>query len=212
MSTPRIAVGTLLLALVAGGASASVASKPSPRALDAAMRSLECARSRGLVAEDSRWLTIIDYSLPSTDERLWVLDLQSGQVAFHERVAHGRNTGDLSAERFSNTDGSLQSSLGVFLTAETYVGDNGYSLKLDGLEPGVNDHARRRAIVMHGAPYVSDDFVSRTGRLGRSWGCPALSQAVAREVIDTIRGGTLVVSWYPDPAWLQSSSFLRCSP
>ncbi len=184
----------------------------APEVLDAALASLDCARARGLVqgAAADR-LTVIDYSLPSTATRLWVLDLAHDRVVYAERVAHGRNTGEDRAQAFSNVEGSLQSSLGVFRTAETYVGDNGYSLKLDGLEPSVNDHARQRAIVIHGAPYVSDEFIAKTGRLGRSWGCPALSQAVAHEVIDTIRGGTLVFSWYPDSEWLSSSSFLRCS-
>jgi len=184
----------------------------SARVLDAAVDSLDCAARRGLVEpRGERWLTVIDYSLPSTAPRLWVLDLQRGEVAFHERVAHGRNSGEDRAVAFSNQEGSLRSSLGLFRTAETYVGDNGYSLRLDGLEPGVNDHARGRQIVMHGAPYVSDAAIAKTGRLGRSWGCPALPPGVARQVIDTIRGGTLLFSWYPDDAWLSNSSFLRCS-
>lgn len=186
----------------------------SPVVLEAALESLQCAQQQGVVhgASAERWLTIIDYSLPSTTPRLWVIDLAKGEVAFHERVAHGRNTGDERAEAFSNEDGSLQTSIGVFRTAETYVGSNGYSLRLDGLERGVNDRARARQIVVHGAPYVSDEFIAKTGRIGRSWGCPALPLTVAHDVIDTIRGGTLVLSWYPDPQWLSSSSFLRCSP
>lgn len=184
----------------------------SPQVLDAALSSRECAKRQGLIDEQGeRYLTVIDYSLPSTEPRLWVFDLAEGEVAFHERVAHGRNTGEERAVSFSNVEGSLQTSLGLFRTAETYVGSNGYSLRLDGLEPGVNDRARERAIVVHGAPYVSDEFIAKTGRIGRSWGCPALPQPVAREVIDTIRGGTLLFSWYPDTAWLQSSSFLSCS-
>jgi L,D-transpeptidase catalytic domain len=183
----------------------------SPRVLDAALSSMDCARKEGVVkGAGERWLTIIDYSLPSTEPRLWVLDLEKGSVAFRERVAHGKNTGANEALFFSNEDGSHQSSIGLFRTAETYVGSNGYSLRLDGLEPGVNDRARERQIVIHGADYVSDAFIARTGRLGRSWGCPALSQAVARPLIDTIQGGTLVFSWYPDPQWLSSSSYLRC--
>ncbi|HND28883.1 MAG TPA: murein L,D-transpeptidase catalytic domain family protein [Myxococcota bacterium] len=183
----------------------------SPRVLDAALSSMSCARKEGLVkGAGERWLTIIDYSLPSTEPRLWVLDLEKGSVAFRERVAHGKNTGGNQALFFSNEDGSHQSSIGLFRTAETYVGSNGYSLRLDGLEPGVNDRARERQIVIHGADYVSDAFIAKTGRIGRSWGCPALSQAVARPLIDTIQGGTLVFSWYPDPQWLSSSSYLRC--
>lgn len=184
----------------------------SPQVLEAALNSLDCARKEGVVqGEKDRWLTIIDYSLPSTQHRLWVLDLQQGTVAFRERVAHGRNTGEDRAFSFSNEEGSHKSSIGLFRTAETYVGANGYSLRLDGLESGVNDRARERQIVIHGADYVSEEFIAKAGRLGRSWGCPALPPATAKPLIDTIRGGTLVFSWYPDPQWLSSSSFLRCS-
>ena len=107
------------------------------------------------------------------------------------------------AVRFSNDHRSLATSLGLFRTAETYRGANGYSLRMDGLEPGFNDRARERAIVMHGAPYVSEAFAKAHGRLGRSWGCPALSAGVAQEVIDTIRGGSLVFAYGPDPRWPQ---------
>ena len=137
-------------------------------------------------------LTIIDYSLPSTEPRLWVVDRSRRRVLFHELVAHGRGSGDNYATRFSNRDGSLQSSLGLFLTEGTYVGRNGYSLRLEGLEPGINDRARDRTLVMHGAPYVSAEFARRHGRLGRSWGCPALDPAIAGPVIDLIRGGSLL--------------------
>jgi hypothetical protein len=172
-----------------------------------ALTAREAATKDGL-ARKADLLTVIDYSLPSTAKRLWVFDVASGKVLFNELVAHGKNTGDNFARRFSNDDGSLQTSLGVFRTAGTYTGSNGYSLKLDGLEPGFNDMAARRAVVMHGAPYVSSEFASQHGRIGRSWGCPALSQAVAPKVIDTIKGGSLVVSYFPDQDWLTHSRFL----
>jgi hypothetical protein len=176
-------------------------------ALDAAA----CARDKGAV-ENERLLTVIDYSKPSTEQRLWVLDLQSERVLYQELVAHGQGSGENFATRFSNQDGSHQTSLGLFRTADTYVGSNGYSLRLDGLEAGVNDKARDRAIVMHGAPYVNPATTKVVGRLGRSWGCPALRPAVARSVIDTIKEGSLVFSYYPDKQWLKSSSFLNgCS-
>jgi hypothetical protein len=129
---------------------------------------------------------------------------------FKELVAHGRNSGDNLATRFSDEFNSRQTSLGLFVTADTYVGRNGYSLRLDGLEPGFNRRARDRAIVVHGARYVSPAFGSSHGRLGRSWGCPALGEAVARDVIDTIRGGGVIFSYYPDSTWLKSSRFLHC--
>ena len=172
-----------------------------------ALAARDAAAKQGLARKDEL-LTVIDYSLPSTAKRLWVFDLETGKVLFNELVAHGKNTGDNYASRFSNNDGSLQTSLGLFRTAGTYQGGNGYSLKLAGLEPGYNDQAERRSVVMHGAPYVSEDFAAAHGRIGRSWGCPALSKAVAAKVIDTIKGGSLVFSYYPDRDWLEHSQFV----
>ena len=179
--------------------------------LGLALDATACARETGAI-ENERFLTIIDYSKASTEPRLWVLDLERDRVLFEELVAHGQGSGENFASRFSNLDGSHQTSLGLFRTADTYVGSNGYSLRLDGLEPGVNDRARDRAIVMHGAPYVSDANLRALGRLGRSHGCPALRPAIARTVIDTIKNGSLVFAYYPDRQWLKGSRFLNgCS-
>ena len=176
-----------------------------------ALNAAACARNIGAVAND-RLLTVIDYSKASTEPRLWVLDLAREEVLFEELVAHGRGSGENFATRFSNAEGSHQTSLGLFRTADTYVGSNGYSLRLDGLEAGVNDRARDRAIVMHGAPYVSEFNLRTVGRLGRSHGCPALRPAIARTVIDTIKQGSLVFAYYPDKQWLRGSRFLNgCS-
>ncbi len=177
--------------------------------LNLALNAVTCGVASGDLATPPT-LTLIDYSLPSTQPRLWVFDLRSGRLLFNELVAHGRNSGDNMATRFSDVMESRESSLGLFRTADTYVGQNGYSLRLDGLEPGFNSHARERAIVMHGAPYVDPTVATANGRLGRSWGCPALSEAVARRVIDTVRGGGVIFSYYPDPAWLKASKFLNC--
>jgi hypothetical protein len=166
----------------------------SPQVLAAALDAVAAARAHG-TRGNGDLLTVIDYSLPSTEPRLWVLDLAHGKVLFHELVAHGAGTGDLYATRFSNLQDSRQTSLGLFLTAGTYEGGNGYSLKLRGLEPGVNDHAEARHIVMHGAWYVSTEHARQHGRIGRSWGCPALSEQVAPRVIDTIKGGTFLFSY-----------------
>ncbi|MBD3237776.1 MAG: hypothetical protein GF330_13820 [Candidatus Eisenbacteria bacterium] len=153
-------------------------------------------------------LTIIDYSLPSSERRLWVLDLDTREVLFREYVAHGRGSGRRRATRFSNEPESRASSLGLFETGEIYRGKHGLSLRLEGLEPGFNDHARERAIVMHGAWYVSEEHVEEYGRLGRSWGCPALDRAITRSLIETIAGGSLLFVYYPDSDWLSSSRFL----
>ncbi len=180
-----------------------------PKVLRLALEARECAVARGLVSKPNL-LTVIDYSLPSTQRRLWVLDLAHHKVLFHELVAHGRGSGENRATRFSNASMSLESSLGLMITAETYYGKNGYSLRLDGQTPGFNDQARDRTIVVHGADYVSEGFIHRIGRLGRSWGCPALPRGVARPVIDTIKGGTVLFGYYPDRRWIDSSPFLSC--
>ena len=156
-----------------------------------ALGAASCAVRTGAV-KDPGTLTVIDYSKPSSERRLWVFDLKSRELVYEELVAHGQGSGANMATEFSNDDESHQTSLGLFVTGDTYVGKNGYSLRLDGLDRGVNDRARDRAIVMHGAPYVSDAFVKANGRLGRSWGCPAISAAVAREMIDRVKGGGLV--------------------
>jgi hypothetical protein len=181
----------------------------SPNVLALALRAVSCAVSSGDIRMP-RTLTVIDYSLPSVDERLWVFEVATGRLLFKELVAHGRNTGENMATEFSDRLNSRQSSIGLFVTDDTYVGSNGYSLRLNGLEPGYNAHARERAIVMHGAPYVNTDLVKSQGRIGRSWGCPALREAVARDVIDTIRGGGVIFSYYPDEEWLDESKFLNC--
>ena len=175
--------------------------------LKLALEAAGCASDKGLVQRKDR-LTVIDYSLPSTEPRLFVFDLASQKLLFRELVAHGKNSGDDRASFFSNESGSEASSLGLFVTADTYIGGNGYSLRLRGLEEGVNDMAWDRAIVMHGAYYVSREAIRALGRLGRSWGCPALRAEVAKKVIDTVRGGSPIFAYYPDKRWLSTSAFL----
>ena len=153
-------------------------------------------------------LTVIDYSKPSSEKRLWVFDLKSGKELFNTWVSHGRNSGAANANSFSNSSGSLKSSIGVFVTDEPYIGKNGYSLRLKGLERGVNDNAYNRDIVIHGAWYVNPDTINRYGQLGRSWGCPAVSKDLAQPIIDTIKDDTLIVAYYPDRNWLTHSQFL----
>lgn len=189
---------------------AGVAEGLSPKVLAMALDAVACARARGVEGRDDL-LTVIDYSLPSTEKRLWVLDLAKGEVLHHELVAHGRGSGDNYATRFSNVNNSHQTSLGLFLTGGTYEGGNGYSLKLKGLDEGVNDLAEARYIVMHGAWYVSEDHARAQGRLGRSWGCPALSQKMARPVIDTVKGGSFLFSYGGDESWIQKASTSQAS-
>jgi hypothetical protein len=173
-------------------------------ALTAARR----AEDNGLVPKRNL-LTVIDYSLPSSQPRLFIFDLTAHKLLFRELVAHGKSSGGNIANFFSNSPGSLATSLGLFVTADTYNGGNGYSLRLRGLEEGVNDMAWDRAIVLHGASYVSNEAVKVLGRLGRSWGCPAVRPEISQKIIDTIRGGSPVFAYYPDQSWLSTSAFLK---
>lgn len=175
-----------------------------------ALRATGCAAEQGKVKRRDL-LTVIDYSLPSTQPRLFVFDLASRKLLFRELVAHGKNSGGDIANFFSNSPGSLATSLGLFVTADTYFGSNGYSLRLKGLEEGVNDMAMDRAIVMHGAPYVSRAAIRALGRLGRSWGCPAVRKDIAKKMIDTLRGGSPIFAYYPDNRWLKESSYISAS-
>ena len=175
-----------------------IANGPGHAALEAAMTAYSRALTQGLVANTSL-LTVIDYTLPSTVPRLWVFDINAGRLLYRELVAHGRNSGDKMATAFSNDEGSRKTSLGLFVTDQTYYGENGYSLRLRGLDTGLNDNAMLRAIVMHGAAYVSQKVVDQLGRLGRSWGCPAIRQDIARPVIDLIKNGSVVFAYGQQP-------------
>ena len=200
------AIGLLLLLLGCASAVRAAADDLEPTlaaqapdlpvaALHAALGARAALMSRG---EELRpLLTVIDYGLPSTAKRMWVFDLESRRLLFNELVAHGRNSGGDVAEAFSNRDGSLMTSLGAFVTETPYEGKNGYSLRLRGAEEGLNDRAEARGIVIHGAPYVDEEVARSLGRLGRSHGCPALRPAIAKTVIDEIKGHSLVYAWHP---------------
>jgi hypothetical protein len=211
-----VSLGALLLFAVASEAHAAgedvaplLQQAPGLRAdvLRLALDAVHRAEDRGLVQRRDL-LTVIDYSLPSSQPRLFVFDLAAKRLLFRELVAHGKNSGADVATAFSNSPGSLETSLGLFVTADTYEGHNGYSLRLKGLEEGVNDMAWDRAIVLHGAAYVSREAIKALGRLGRSWGCPAVSSLMAKKIIDTIRGGSAVFAYYPEKSWLATSAFL----
>ncbi len=224
MVRSALAIGSMLAALLSGAGIASAEPMPAPaptalagaleraapaadpRVLELATRALACRKHS--TDRDDRILGIIDYSRPSTLPRLWIFDVVQQKLLYEERVAHGRNSGGNLAEHFSNEVGSLESSLGGFESAGTYVGHNGYSLRLRGLEPGFNDLAMERAIVVHGAPYVSEELVQRQGRLGRSFGCPAVRPAIARPLIDTLSEGSFLFAYYPDADWLARSRLL----
>ena len=157
---------------------------------------------------DRNIVSFIDFSKPGTEKRFYTVDLAKKSLKFHSLVSHGRNTGQNTATSFSNIPHSNQSSLGFYLTGETYVGSKGYSMRLDGLDGIYNDKMRQRAIVMHEAAYVSENWIRKYGRLGRSQGCPALPREISRTVIDTIKDKTLIFAYFNDKEYLASSSHL----
>ena len=154
-------------------------------------------------------LTLIDFTKPSTEKRLFVFDMKERKLLYSSVVAHGKNSGENYATSFSNAVGSYKSSLGFYLTGSTYRGKNGYSLLLDGLEKGINDRARERAIVVHGAAYADPSVIRAGGRLGRSFGCPAVPQKISRPLIDTIKGGSVMYIYAATPEYLAQSHILN---
>lgn len=154
-------------------------------------------------------LTVIDFTQSSKCKRIYIIDLTHNKVIYNTYVSHGKNTGEDLPTAFSNTIHSNQSSLGFYVTAETYIGSKGYSLRLDGVEPGVNDNMRKRAVVMHSADYVSEAHIEKYGRLGRSQGCPALPVEVSASIIDQIKGGSAIFAYYNDIHYLMASSYLK---
>jgi hypothetical protein len=161
---------------------------------------------------NKKLLTIIDFTKPSTEKRFYTLDLSELRVAYYTYVSHGKNSGENNATTFSNVLHSNQSSMGFFATGETYIGGKGFSLKLDGLERGYNDNARERAVVIHEAEYVSEYWIRKYGRLGRSQGCPALPKELSKEIIQTIKNNTLIFAYFNDDTYLQSSPYLNPAP
>lgn len=178
-----------------------------PEVLELALISSSTARRFGF-GRRKPFLTVIDYARPTSERRLWVFDLRTRQLIFREHVAHGRGTGTEHAERWSNREGSQASSVGLFVTREVFRGRRGLSLRLIGLEPGFNDRAFERGIVMHGAPYMGERYRSDHGSFGQSHGCPALDHKVARKVIDVISGGSLLFIHMKDPGWREHSEWL----
>ncbi len=178
----------------------------SQQAFDYAKKGLDILIAEGKLLNDSI-VSIIDFSEPSNKKRLFILDLKNYKVLFNTLVAHGRNTGREWATSFSNQNSSYMSSPGFYITRETYEGHNGYSLKLDGVERGINDNAYERGIVLHGAAYVCDDFVNAQGYIGRSQGCPAVPVQASRPIINTIKNGTCLFVYHP--SYINRSPILR---
>lgn len=158
---------------------------------------------------ENKLLTIVDFSLPSTEKRLWILNMENNEVLYHTYVSHGQNTGGNMATNFSNTPNSLQSSLGFYVTAETYYGKNGLSLFIDGMEKEFNSKARERYVVIHGADYANEDSIQRLGRLGRSYGCPALPTDVSIEIINKIKGGSALFIYHTNEDYIANSTYLN---
>lgn len=153
-------------------------------------------------------LSIADLSQSSNSKRLYIIDIENKKILFNTYVAHGRNSGEEFATSFSNKQNSFQSSLGFYITANTYQGSHGLSLRLKGIENGINDIAEDRGIVVHGASYVSKNFINQFGRLGRSQGCPAVSEELCMPIINTIKGGSCFYMFYPDKNYLKKSALI----
>jgi len=180
----------------------------SQKAYANAIKGFSYLKNQGKIANDNI-ISIVDFTKPSSEKRLFVIDLKNYKVLFNTYVAHGQNSGAAMAEAFSNKPESYQSSLGFYRTSSTYNGKNGYSLHLDGLEQGINDKAEERAIVMHGAAYVSEGFIKSRGFLGRSWGCPAVPEAMNKPIIEKIKNGSLLFIYSENSKYLSSSKILN---
>lgn len=175
---------------------------------NSAMHGLQKLDEKGALQRNDI-ITIIDFSQPSNKKRLYVIDLANKQILFNTLVAHGRNSGKRWASSFSNRASSEKSSPGFYVTGETYTGDNGFSLRLDGVEKNINDNARNRDIVMHGAAYVDETVINSSGFLGRSWGCPAVPLSSHEAIINTIKEGTCLFIYSPTKSYLRRSGILN---
>lgn len=179
---------------------------PELRTFSEALKGFYLLKEKGVVQKDI--LTLIDFSLSSNTKRLWVIDLATNTILFNSLVAHGKNTGEEFASDFSNSNSSFKSSLGFYATGEIYQGKHGVSLRLDGLERGVNDHARERAVVIHGADYVSDSFIRDNKRLGRSLGCPAIPVELTDEIIETIKNKSCLYIYHPSRSFAMEEKLI----
>ena len=168
---------------------------PKEESFTQALKGFYLLKEKGLIKKNI--LTLVDFSLSSNLKRLWVIDLTTNTVLFQSLVAHGRNTGEEFANSFSNAQQSFKSSLGFYVTGEIYNGKHGMSLRLDGLEKGLNDNARSRGVVMHAANYVSNSFIKNNKRLGRSQGCPAIPEELSKDIINAIKDKSCLFIYHP---------------
>lgn len=182
------------------------APKLDKKVLKLALTAYKNADKKGAVKKPV--LTVIDYSLPSNKQRMWVFDVRNERLLYNTYVAHGRNSGGNKANHFSNRESSKESSLGTYITKNTYIGHKGYSLNLQGLDKGFNNNAYNRRVVIHGAWYVEPDFIKKSGRAGLSWGCPAVAQTLAKPIINTIKNGSVIFAYFPDKNFLSHSGYL----
>ncbi|MCC6818158.1 MAG: murein L,D-transpeptidase catalytic domain family protein [Bacteroidia bacterium] len=189
----------------------SESNRPSRKVFDMAMKGYAYYLSEGVLAKPDI-LSFIDYSLSAIVKRLWVVDLKKMKVLFHELVAHGRNSGQEYAKKFSNVSNSFQTSLGFYITGEIYSGKHDLSVKMIGLERKFNSKAMDRGIVIHGADYVSEDYIKKNNRLGRSLGCPAVSESVIKSLSHTIADGSCVFAYYPNKVYLKTSQVVKKDP
>jgi len=177
----------------------------SQGAIVAGLRAYQHLRAEG--QDTKHLLTVIDNTLPSNQKRLWVIDMDHAHVLYNTLVAQGEKSGLVYARHFSDSPNSHATSLGVYLTGQTYYGKDGYSMRLHGLDRGFNDNVYKRAVVMHGAWYVSENYAREFGRIGRTFGCFGLSQEIEPHIVQTIKNDTVLVAYYPDQAWLYSSRY-----
>ncbi len=186
----------------------SLNEKPSYELFSSGLKGYSKLNSEGHISKQ-RYLSLIDFTLSANERRLWVIDLKTMSVVHNSLVSHGKKSGNEFALKFSNKVNSNMSSLGFYITGNTYYGKHGYSLYLDGMENGFNDKARERAIVIHSANYATWAFIKKYGRLGRSFGCPALPPKKGKDIINTMKEGSCLFIYFPSERYLKESKYFN---
>ncbi len=180
----------------------------SKTAFDYAYKGFKALLNKGVVSKESI-LSVVDFSQSSNNKRLYIIDVENKDIIKNTYVAHGKNSGNEFANNFSNKLSSLKSSLGFYVTKGTYYGEHGLSLKIEGMEKGINDNAERRAVVVHGADYLGDNYLNRKDVSGRSWGCPAVPSNESQEIINTIKDGSVMFIYHPSTQYLKRSRIIN---